>query len=88
LVDDRDFSHAWSAHLATEVQRARLHAEIVSLTTVAARLNAWLAWNGPLPEKGEWSAVAEQIGVSPEALYRELARRRGNLSTKSVAFKP
>jgi hypothetical protein len=29
-----------------------------------------------LPPKGEWKSVAEQIGVSPEALYRELSRRR------------
>ncbi len=76
LAEDQDFSHAWCSHLAAEVQRARLHAEIVSLRTVAARLNAWMAWNGPLLEKGEWSGIAQQIGVSPEALYRELARRR------------
>lgn len=30
-----------------------------------------------LPAKGEWKSVAQQIGVSPEALYREIARRRG-----------
>ena len=71
------FSEAWALHLAHEVQRARLHAEILSLKTVAARLGAWIAWNGgQAPEKGEWKSVAEQIGVSPEALYRELARRR------------
>ncbi|GGA14462.1 hypothetical protein GCM10011498_13350 [Amylibacter cionae] len=28
------------------------------------------------PAKGGWILVAEQIGVSPPALYRELARRR------------
>jgi len=88
LADDRGFSHAWSAHLAAEVQRARLHAEIVSLKTVDARLSAWLAWNGPLPDKGEWSSVANQIGVSPEALYRELARRRKTLGKPSIPFKP
>jgi hypothetical protein len=28
------------------------------------------------PEKGDWKLVASQIGVSPEALYREIAKRR------------
>lgn len=76
LADNAEFAHAWAKHLAHEVQRARLHAEIVSLKTVAARIDAWIAWNGPLPLKGEWANVAINIGVSPEALYREPARRR------------
>lgn len=69
-------SQAWARHLAHEVQRARLHAEILSLRTVAARLDAWTAWNGALLEKGQRRRIADEIGVSPEALYRELARRR------------
>ena len=77
MASNHSFSEAWTRHLAHEVQRARLHAEILSLKTVAARLDAWVVWNdGHAPEKGEWKPVAEQIGVSPEALYRELARRR------------
>lgn len=28
------------------------------------------------PPKGEWKQLAQQIGASPEALYREFARRR------------
>ena len=55
---------------------ARLHAEILSLKTVEARLNAWIAWNGILPGKGQRRRIADEIGVSPEAFYRELARRR------------
>lgn len=31
---------------------------------------------GELPRRGELRAVAEDIGVSPEAFYRELQRRR------------
>jgi hypothetical protein len=42
---------------------------------VSDRLDAWLELHGE-PEKGEWIRVADQIGVSPPALYRELARRR------------
>jgi CRP-like cAMP-binding protein len=68
---------AWTRHLAQEVQRARTHAEIVSLKTVSARIDAWMMLNdGTLPPKGQWRHVADEIGVTPEALYRELARRR------------
>jgi CRP-like cAMP-binding protein len=71
-----DFAHAWARRLTLDVQRARFQAEVLSLKTVAARLSAWIDWNGKLPEKGEWTRLASEIGVSPEALYRELAIRR------------
>ena len=58
---------------AVQAQRARI--EILRLRRVADRLDAWLDFNGE-PQKGEWITVADQIGVSPPALYRELARRR------------
>jgi CRP-like cAMP-binding protein len=73
LANSPDISEAWASHLAAEVQRARLHAEILSLKTIAARLKAWIAWNGSLPGRGQWLAIALEIGVSPEALYREIA---------------
>jgi CRP-like cAMP-binding protein len=76
LQQDPELAVVWARHLAREVQQARLQAEILFLKTVAARLDAWIAWHGSLPAKGRWSVVAQQIGVSPEALYRELARRR------------
>jgi hypothetical protein len=58
-------------------QGARLRSEVLSLRTVAERLAAWTAWNGgKIPKKGEWKLVANQIGVSPEALSRELAKNR------------
>lgn len=72
---DRTFAKAWSAHLAAEVRRARLRAEILALKTVAERLDAWCAANGAFPAKGTWKSVAQDIGVSPEAFYREIARR-------------
>ena len=72
-----EFARAWTRHVAQEVQRARAHAEVLSLKTVAARVDAWIALNdGPLPPRGKWRQVASDIGVTPEALYRELARRR------------
>lgn len=76
LQQDPVLSDAWAKHLAHEVQGARLHAEILSLKTVAARIDAWIGWHGALPEKGRWAMIAQQIGISPEALYRELAKRR------------
>lgn len=72
---DPDFAEATGIHLAREVQSMRFRAEMLSLKTVAARLDAWETWYGALPEKGEWKNLADQIGVSPEALYRELAKR-------------
>ncbi len=43
---------------------------------VADRLDAWLCEGHLLPNKGRWQDVASELGVSREALYRELARRR------------
>jgi CRP-like cAMP-binding protein len=77
LQQDPGFAEAWTEHLARELQWARLRCEILSLKTVAARLDLWLSWHeGNLPLKGEWKTMADQIGVSSEALYRELAKRR------------
>ncbi len=77
LKEDDAFSSLWAAHLAREVQNARYRSEILSRKTVAERLDGWLAWQeNKLPEKGLWKAIASQIGITPEALYRELAKRR------------
>jgi CRP-like cAMP-binding protein len=77
LRGDPDFAETWASHLTRELQRARLHAEILSLKTVARRLDAWMAWRGgDVPARGDWKMVAGEIGVSPEALYREIAKRR------------
>jgi CRP-like cAMP-binding protein len=73
---DRDFAKAWSTHLAVEVRQARLRAEVLSFKTVAEKLDAWIDDRGHAPEKGNWKLVAEEIGVSPEAFYREMAKRR------------
>lgn len=60
---------------AKHVQAQRTRIEILRLRRVAERLDAWLNIHGE-PPKGEWINVAEQIGVSAPALYRELAKRR------------
>lgn len=69
-------AEAWTAHLAHAVQEARLRAEIRTLRTTAERLDAWLGEGRALPAKGRWQDLAAELGVTREALYRELARRR------------
>ena len=77
LEEDPGFAESWAVHLSRALHATRLRAEILSLRTVRERLDAWIGWNGErLPEKGTWKTVANEIGTSPEALYRELARRR------------
>ncbi len=77
LRDDETLAMEWAARLAREVQSTRSQVEILSQKTVADRLDHWLLWHGEaLPEKGYWKNIAPQIGVSAEALYRELAKRR------------
>lgn len=79
LQEDQDCAYLWAAHLAREVQSARHRSEILTRKTVAERLDGWLDWRGGnFPSKGQWKNIAVQIGVSPEALYRELAKRRSD----------
>jgi CRP/FNR family transcriptional regulator, dissimilatory nitrate respiration regulator len=76
--DDPQWLSALASRLARELQRARARAELLSLKRVDLRVNAWLDLNGgELPERGQWVGLALELGVTPEALYRELARRRG-----------
>lgn len=78
IVEAQRKDAAWladlAAHLAGEVQRARARAELLSLRTVRERLAAWTTLHGELPARGRRIEVAQEIGVTPEALYRELAR--------------
>jgi len=68
---------AFAGQLASEVQRMRGRAELLSFKRVGDRLDAWLTLNGgQMPERGRWGDWADELGVSPEALYRELAKRR------------
>lgn len=77
IKEDSDVAMALAMHLAREVRNTRQRAEIVSLRKVSDRLDAWLVWNkDELPAKGERGQLAREIAVSPEALYRELAKRR------------
>jgi len=81
LRSERHLLEAVTRHLAKEVQRTRSRLELLARKTVADRLDGWLALNGGmLPERGAWRLVAEDLGVSPEAFYRELKRRRDQSS--------
>lgn len=76
LASSPAMANSWSAHLAQSLQTARQHSEILRLKKVRDRIDAWSALNGgELPPKGQWKGFAAQIGVSVEALYRELATR-------------
>ncbi len=81
LAEDPQLAQGWAAMLARGVQSARLRAEIRSLPRVAHRLDAWLAEGNPLPDKGQWQTLAGELGITREALYRELARRRRHDAT-------
>lgn len=76
LHDTPDAADAWAAQLAYALQKARMRSEIRSLKTVAERLDAWLGEDRSLPKKGQIQDLAQVLGVSREALYRELAQRR------------
>lgn len=80
LAADLKLAEGWAAHLAHAVQAARLRAEIRTLRTVAERLDAWLGEGRALPAKGAWQDLAAELGVSREALYRELSLRRRDRS--------
>ena len=63
------------ADTAQEVQSLRTRVEILRLRRLGDRLDAWLELYGK-PGLGGWVRVADAIGVTPAALYRELSRRR------------
>lgn len=62
------------AEASCEIQALRARVEILRLRRLSDRLDAYLDLHDP-PSKGGWVAVADWIGVTPPALYRELARR-------------
>ena len=77
LEEDPKLLRELAQHLGREVHRMRARVELLARRTVADRLDGWLALNGgALPARGQWRTVAEDIGVSPEAFYRELGSRR------------
>ena len=89
LAENSTLAEAWAARLARGMQAARLRAEIRTLPRLADRLTAWLDAGNALPARGRWQDVAAELGVTREALYRELARRRAAQDARlSRAFRP
>lgn len=76
LAADPSLGDAWAGLLAHATQAARLRAEIRTLPRVAERLDAWIEAGNRMPGRGHIQDVAGELGVSREALYRELSRRR------------
>lgn len=76
LDGNPDLARAWAARLARGLQEARMQAALRSMRRVGERLEAWLAGGRPLPPRGQWQDLADSLGVTREALYRELAKRR------------
>lgn len=72
LRTDPDLAAAWAAQLARSLQGARQQAELLRRNKVQQRLTGWLDWHGNLPPKGTRRALAAELGVSPEALYRAI----------------
>ena len=62
------------AEASREIQALRARIEVLRLRRLSDRLDAYLDLHGP-PGPGGWVQVADWIGVTPPALYRELARR-------------
>ena len=76
LTTDPTLATAWATHLAWALQAARTRSELLTTKGIAERLDSWLSLNGGvIPARGQRKALAAELGVTPEALYRELAKR-------------
>lgn len=76
-LDDERFRFAWIEHLARELRRVRTQAERLSLRTARERIEHYLLTegdNGAVTLGQSRKAWARELGLSHEALYRELAR--------------
>lgn len=76
MDSDPALARQWAERLAHGLQHARMTAAIRTVRTVGERLDAWLAEDKSLPRKGEWQALAQSLGVTREAFYREMAKHR------------
>jgi len=77
VAENDAFRQMWDAHLARELMSARQLTELLSRRTVRDRLDGWLQLHGnALPKRGTRADLADELGVSSEALYREIASRK------------
>jgi CRP-like cAMP-binding protein len=64
MSDSSELALAIIRRLARELQQAGLQAEILSMKTVAARLDARLGWRGTLPLRWEFRPAADFVAPS------------------------
>jgi CRP/FNR family transcriptional regulator, dissimilatory nitrate respiration regulator len=91
-LDDKPFRVAWMAHLARELRSVRAIAERASLKTARARVIHYIETEGKsgvvelTQSKKDWAA---ELGLTHEALYRELAKmkRRGEIDVAGAAIR-
>jgi CRP-like cAMP-binding protein len=67
----------WAEVLHGHLFRSLKRVEMLAYPTVSEKLDAWIKLFGGPPSRGEYTSVANELGVSREALYRELGKRRG-----------
>ena len=66
-------SSAWATYLAQSLEEARVRAEILTLKTARARLEAWIAWKGSeMLAQADRAALAAELGVSVGTLRQAL----------------
>jgi CRP-like cAMP-binding protein len=82
MTRNTELLNAIAMDLAHALQGARLKAEIRSLPRLVDRLDAWLAQGNAFPERGRLQELAAELGVTREALHREMARRRKKLKSQ------
>lgn len=79
LDGDGEFRRAWFGYLAREVRRLRTQCERLALPTAEERLVHFLETegeNGSIALPGTAKALAQELGLSHEALYRTIARMK------------
>jgi CRP-like cAMP-binding protein len=77
LDSSADFCKAWRLMLAHEIRRLRSHCERLALHTAQARIAHYIACEGQhgvLELSSTLKSWALELGLSHEALYRELSR--------------
>lgn len=66
----------WTELLQANLLRTLKRIDMLTYPTVNEKLDEWMKLNNRLPAKGEYTVIANELGISREALYRELGKRR------------
>jgi CRP-like cAMP-binding protein len=79
LVREPELASRWLARASAEIRRLRALLEVRGIRPLTARVMAWLrlrdeVFSGRPVESRPLRAVADELGVSPEAFYRALAQ--------------